>query len=137
MGVMVIDASALLPLFLFDEDKTYIRVVLRQGLAGESLTAPSFCIVEFGNCILKAVRQKRMSEAEAASAHRSFTLLPIRFRDFEQPMAIPVIHALAQRRSLTFYDATYLALAIKEGARLASLDNALKNAATAEGIVLV
>jgi predicted nucleic acid-binding protein len=137
MGLIVVDTSALLPLFVLDEDKTYIRLVLRQGLEGEILTTPSLCIVEFGNCILKATRQKRLSDAEAASAHSSFALFPIRFSDFVQPAVLPAIHELTQRRSLTFYDATYLALALNRGARLASLDVALKEAARAEGVALV
>jgi predicted nucleic acid-binding protein len=81
--------------------------------------------------------QRRLTEAEVAFAHHRFALLPIGFHDLLEASAIPLIHALAQRRRLSFYDATYLALALNEGARLASLDEALKNAATAEGVTLV
>jgi predicted nucleic acid-binding protein len=136
MGKIVVDNSALLPLFLFDEADDYARLVLGQGAAGESLIAPSLCLLEFGNCIVKAVRKGRLSEAEAAIAHREFAMLPIDFRDVAGVASLPLIHALAQRRSLSFYDAAYLALALNEGAKLASLDEALKNAAQAEGVAL-
>ena len=61
MGVIVVDNSALLPLFLHDEDDTYAQVVISQSIAGESLVAPSLCLLEFGNGILKAVRRNRLT----------------------------------------------------------------------------
>jgi predicted nucleic acid-binding protein len=137
MGAIVVDNSALLPLFLFDEADDYSRLILGQSAAGESLIAPSLCLLEFGNCIVKAVRQGRLSEAEAAIAHREFALLPVNFRDAAPASSIPLIHALAQRQSLSFYDAAYLALAINEEAKLATLDEALKRAAQAEGVTLI
>ena len=42
--------------------------------------------------------------------------------------------ALARGHRLTAYDASYLALAIREGCPLASLDRRLNEAATAEGV---
>lgn len=137
MGLIVVDNSVLLPLFLADEADDYAQLVIRQHLTGESLVAPSLCLLEFGNGILKAVRQKRLSEAEATFAHRKFAMLPIDFRELADTSTLPLIHALAQRRSLTFYDAAYLALALNEGAKLASLDDALIKAAKAEGVELI
>ncbi len=42
--------------------------------------------------------------------------------------------ALARTYRLTAYDASYLALAIREGCALASLDRRLNEAAVAEGV---
>ena len=137
MGVIVIDNSALLPLFLADEADDFSQSVILRHSSGESLIAPSLCLLEFGNGILKAVRKKRLSEAEAAFAHRKCAMLPIAFRDVADVTTLPLIHSLAQRRGLTSYDASYLALALNEGAKLASLDDALKNAASAEGVELL
>ena len=137
MALIVIDNSALLPLFLSDEDSSYARRVIGQDAAGEQLIAPSLCLLEFGNGILKAVRQKRLSEAEASFAQHKLALLPIEFREFVGASTLPLIHALAQRRSLTFYDATYLTLVISEGAKLATLDRALISAAQAEGVEVI
>lgn len=134
---MVVDNSALLPLFLPDEADDYAQLVMRQHSSGEKLIAPSLCLLEFGNGILKALRQNRLTTAEAAFSHRRFSVLPISFRDFVVPSTLPRIHELARRRSLSFYDALYLALALDEGARLASLDGALQDAARSEGVVLV
>ena len=44
---------------------------------------------------------------------------------------------LAQRHRLSFYDAAYLELAQREGISLATLDQALARAATAEGVPLI
>ena len=46
------------------------------------------------------------------------------------------IMALARNHGLTAYDASYLALAIRESSALASFDRRLNEAATAEGVVL-
>lgn len=134
MGVIVVDNSALLPLFLSGEADDYAHNVISQAATGEILIAPALCLLEFGNCILKAVRKGRLTEAEAAFAHRKLAMLPIDFRDSTGASQLPLIHALAQRRQLTFYDGSYLALALNEGARLASLDQPLKAAAKVEGV---
>jgi predicted nucleic acid-binding protein len=44
---------------------------------------------------------------------------------------------LARRHNLTFYDAAYLELALREDIALATLDHALVRAATAEGVLLI
>ena len=44
---------------------------------------------------------------------------------------------LARRHRLTFYDAAYLELAVREALPLATLDQALATAARAEGVPLV
>jgi predicted nucleic acid-binding protein len=136
MGFIVVDNSALLPLFLADEADECARMIFAQEEAGELLIAPSLCLLEFGYAIVNAVRRRRLSEAEAALAHQRFALLPIDFRPFGSPVTLPSVHALAQRQDLTFYDASYLALSIYEGARLATLDAALR-AAQAEGVIVL
>ena len=45
------------------------------------------------------------------------------------------VMALARAHRLSAYDASYLALAIREGCALASLDRRLNEAAAAEGVV--
>ena len=47
------------------------------------------------------------------------------------------LFSLAKRHRLTFYDAAYLELAQREGIALATLDQALSRAATAEGVPLI
>ena len=135
MKPVVLDHSALLPLFLPDEGDEFSQRVIREAVVARApLLAPTLCLQEFGHGILRAVRRQRLTEAEAAQAHRGFARLPIVFREFATSANVPLIHGLAQRRALSFYDATYLALTIHEGARLASLDERLRAAAVAEGV---
>jgi predicted nucleic acid-binding protein len=47
-----------------------------------------------------------------------------------------VIHRLARTRGLSNYDAAYLELAVRWGMPLATLDEDLRDAATAEGVPL-
>jgi predicted nucleic acid-binding protein len=54
----------------------------------------------------------------------------------EQAEAYDVIFELAKRYALTFYDAAYLELAIREEASIATLDEALRGAAVKAGIAL-
>jgi predicted nucleic acid-binding protein len=59
--------------------------------------------------------------------------LNIRLAD---PVSYDAVFALAHSYRLAVYDAAYLDLAIRESARLASLDDALCKAAQKEGISL-
>lgn len=137
MKPVVLDNSTLLPLFLPDEGGEFSQRVVQEAVgAGVQLMAPTLCLLEFGHGILRAVRRGRLTEAGAAQAHRGLVRLPIAFREFATSANLPLIHGLAQRRTLGFYDATYLALTIHEGARLASLDDPLRAAAKAEGVEL-
>jgi predicted nucleic acid-binding protein len=47
------------------------------------------------------------------------------------------VFALAHRHRLSFYDAAYLELAMREGCALATLDQALAQAARSEGIPII
>ena len=134
MKPIVIDNSALIPLFLPDEQADFTMAVFQRCLAGSRLMTASFCLIEFGNVIATSVRRKRLTEAEAAFAHKKLAELPVEFKESVTGTSIPGIHDVAIRRDLSFYDALYLALAMKEGASLATLDEPLKKAAVAEGV---
>jgi predicted nucleic acid-binding protein len=53
-----------------------------------------------------------------------------------EPSSFDSVFGLAELHGLTVYDAAYLELALREGAPLASLDAALRNAASKAGVVL-
>jgi predicted nucleic acid-binding protein len=131
---IVADNSALVPLFLPDEAEDYSQALLELVLKGAAMKSASFCQIEFGNVIATSVRRKRLTQAEAAYAHKKFSELPVEFVDYVTAATMPAIHDLALRRDLSFYDALYLALAMEEGAKLATLDQPLRKAAQAEGV---
>ena len=81
-----------------------------------------------------AERRKRLSRADVDYAWRRLSLLNIEIdqqSDDEQSLA------LARRKSLSFYDASYLELAQRTNFPLATRDRALTNAAKAEGVRLI
>ncbi len=131
---IVIDNSVLVPLFFPDEQAEFSDRVLRRVHDGVHLIAPRLALIEFGNVVLRGVRQKRISQSVGDAALSDFMQLPVQFIDSFAETQLSRVMRLAQRRGLTAYDATYLALAIDEGAALASLDSALRVAAEAERV---
>lgn len=85
-------------------------------------------------------RDYARSEAKAGSAERDIGLF-LRLEDTPIELAsLPsaeAVFAVATRHSLTFYDASYLELAIRERIALATLDQHLARAAAAEGVPLI
>ena len=133
---IVLDSSAILPLFLRDEPDDYSRAAIQRATETRLLSL-SFCWLEVGNTLTVAVRRRRLTEAQVAFAHHGLCRLPVEFRDFVSATTLARVHDLAQRRQLSFYDAAYLAFASSEGASLATLDRALISAAQAEGIAVL
>ncbi len=68
------------------------------------------------------LRRQRITHADALEFLESIKELPIRLAN---PVSYDGVFGLADRYGLTFYDAAYLDLAIRESLPLASLDDAL------------
>ena len=79
------------------------------------------------------MRRGRIGEADAEEFLSSLADLNIRLSD---PVSYDDVFKLAERHSLTVYDAAYLDLALREGSQLASLDDAMCKAAVKAGIRL-
>jgi predicted nucleic acid-binding protein len=67
---------------------------------------------------------------------RSLLALPIRIDSTAREITFRDVFAYAEKYKLTVYDAAYLELAIREGIALATLDNDLRKAAGAAGVLL-
>lgn len=102
-------------------------------LGQETAMVPGMFWDELRNLLLSAERRGRIDEGYADASMARLRRLPIRCPG--EPDGRDVM-ALARSHRLTAYDASYLALAIREGCDLASLDRHLKQAATAEGVPL-
>jgi predicted nucleic acid-binding protein len=79
------------------------------------------------------LRRGRITKADAEEFLSSLADLNIQLTD---PVSYDAVFAMAQLNGLTVYDAAYLDLAIRENSELASLDDALRNAAIKAGVVL-
>ena len=132
MNELVLDASVAVGWVLADES---------DQLAADTLTllqtvpavVPQHWHLEIRNALLTAERRGRLPSGMVEDHVETLGLLPIltdQDPDFRKTLA------LARTHTLTFYDALYLELAIRQGAAMASHDAALVRACHREGITV-
>lgn len=132
----VLDASVSLSWCLPDEQSEYSTSIL-QLLDNDNAVVSGIWIIEHANGLLIAERRGRLNAAAALRANEILVALPITQVDFTVEEALGEILNLARAEQLSAYDASYLALAMREGISLATLDNRLKAAATRVGVKIV
>lgn len=131
---IVIDASIALDWFYQDEQRSKARE-LAKVLAGDaSATAPAIWWFEVRNAMLMGIRRKRTTEARVRSFLTQLTSAAIEISGFPDDIRVA---DLAIKHGLSFYDACYLELAIRQNCPLATLDIALAKAAASEGVRLM
>ena len=130
---LVLDASAVVPLALEDEDGAYAEAVLRRiDQEGVAYVAPIF-FDELHNVLLVAERRGRCEARDSdAFLRRVREVLPLRIARPDQDEAM----GLARVTGLSYYDATYLAAATADeaGHAIATLDERLREAARGVGV---
>ena len=133
MAALVIDSSIAAAWCFPDEETPYTNAVLQIVAAPTEAAAPRLWAYEIRNSVLMGVRRKRISHTHAADFMDTLNSLPVRLSD---PLSYDEVFALANRHSLTVYDAAYLDLALRQGLPIASLDTALIRAAEQSGVVI-
>jgi predicted nucleic acid-binding protein len=129
----VVDCSVSLAWFLEDERNAFTDSVLR-ATENADHWVPAVWPLEFANGLLMAQRRRRIDRAVRLDALKR-VLLPGLHID-SVPLDMQAISALAERRDLTTYDASYVELALRLGIDLVTLDRGLAQAAAAEGVVV-
>lgn len=133
MSEFVLDASLALQWFLEDEaDRKYSLTVL-SGLSEKRALVPVLWFYEIGNGLLMAHRRKRISFDQIVGFLSRLRALPIDVAQ-QSPDDILGLPKVALDHSLTIYDASYLALAMKFNSTLATTDKALRKAAASTGV---
>jgi predicted nucleic acid-binding protein len=133
---LVMDASLTLQWFLEDEvDRQYGLSVLA-SLSSKRAVVPILWFYEVGNGLLMAYRRKRITYDQIDGFLTRLKALPIEAAE-QLPTELLELPALAQRYSLTNYDAAYLALAMRLRLPLATTDADLRRAAAAAGVEIV
>lgn len=136
MSDLVLDASLALQWFLEDEaDRQYGLSVLA-NLSTKRAVVPMLWFYEVGNGLLMAYRRKRITFDQVDGFLTRLKALPIDAAP-QVPSEILELPALAQKHSLTNYDAAYLALAMRLRVPLATTDADLRRAAVAAGVEIV
>jgi predicted nucleic acid-binding protein len=129
---IVIDASTVIPWFV---EEPVTPAAERLIACGRPLLAPDFVLVEVANVLLARGRRGQLARGSAAAAARMLgqpdrvALHPI------GPLLAPAI-ALAETVSHGLYDCLYLALALREGAALATFDRRLAAIAARAGVAV-
>jgi predicted nucleic acid-binding protein len=129
---IVVDASVALAFCLEDESNEQATALLN-SLDKYKIIVPSHWWVEVGNGLLMAVRRGRINIKERDEAMQLLiglepTILPISPSEL-----IEEVFPIASYNKLTSYDACYLYLAVIKKAPLATLDKALRQAASKVG----
>lgn len=132
MSTLVVDASVTLAWLLDDETDPRADQVF-EGLIQNGGLVPHLWNLETRNALLTAERRGRLSTDEVKERLDALQELPIRIDDRPD---FEAAFDLARFHDLSFYDASYLELARRREAELATLDRALSIAAATEGVKL-
>jgi predicted nucleic acid-binding protein len=130
---VVFDCSVTLAWFLKDERTAFTDSAF-DLLESAECWVPLLWRLEFPNALLFAERKKRLGREQRLEILDNAAQLFLR-----TDAAVPDIRslsALAERRALTVYDASYLELAVRLGFALITLDRELADAAAAEGVAV-
>lgn len=135
MTTVVLDASILLAVILPDErSEEGVRLIEAEANGELDLLVPPVAAAEVCNGVAVALARGRLTLDQAVEALQVFDELGI---EPEAPgMASPELLELALAESISVYDATYLALALRAQGLLATLDGALARAARRRSALL-
>jgi len=131
----VLDASVSGSWCLKDETNAAADALL-ESLPAVEMNVPSLWIVEMANLLVVAERRARISASDAESAMEMLTRLPVRVNATELASG-KLLRALSIQNDISAYDASYLELALRLKAPLATMDRSLAAAARKSGIDLV
>jgi len=129
----VLDASVTLGFCFEDEASDYADLalaLLRDGGAH----VPRIWEMEVANVLVMAERRGRLTPAETVRFLDLLAALPITVQDEPEGRILREIRALARDHNLSVHDACYLDLAMREAMPLATVDAALRRAATVVGV---
>lgn len=122
----IVDSSAILSYILPDEVlpisiKSTIKKFTNDKV---ELLAPTVLRYEVGNALKSSVRQKRLDQIKASKIYSNFLILPIQYLSPNHHDTLD----LSLRYDLSFYDASYLSLALEKNLSLLTLDKKLQAA---------
>jgi len=106
-------------------------------LQNDGAIAPSLWTLEAANVIAKCQRLGKITQAQASAFVALLEGLGIAIDASTSQRALHDTLDLARQFRLSAYDAAYLELALREQLPLATLDDALQNAARVAGVALI
>jgi predicted nucleic acid-binding protein len=133
---LVLDASATLA-WLYPEEITKPIIHVFDRIADDCAWVPALWRIEVANSLSVSLRRGRITHARQHGALTDFGELPILCDTETSDRAWGPTLNLADKHSLTVYDATYLELALRMALPLATLDRDLRAAGQLERVPLL
>ena len=135
MSFFVLDTSVTMAWCFDDENNPYADAVL-ESLEKNTALAPSIWLLEVSNVLVVAERRNRMTKADSVRFQELLKELSVQVEYSTQQRIFGENLDLAREQNLSTYDAAYLDLAMRAGCPIATLDNALRDAAKRCGVAL-
>jgi predicted nucleic acid-binding protein len=121
----------------FPDEQTGIILEVFEFIAQFGAVVPQLWRIEVANSLNVGIRRRRITMDDRSGILADLDDLPIFIDSETRNYVWGVTLALADKYGLTVYDATYLELALRLSLPLATLDEELRNAAQAEGVLLL
>ena len=121
----------------FEDEHTPATDTLLARVVDAGAIAPFLWPLEVTSVLLSAVRRKRIPPDAVNQVAQRIAALPVVIDKDGAELVWSNTLQLAERYTLTSYDACYLELAVRKALPLATLDAALRMAATAAGVTLL
>ena len=134
MDGFVLDVSACMPWCCEDEATAVSEELLQRAAQREVLHVPSLWPWEIMNAVAVSVRRQRVTPERAKQFFEQLAAFNFDIAAAPSLGEFGELSVLASRHQLTAYDVSYLNLARQLALPLATLDEALKKAALAEGL---
>lgn len=132
---MVLDCSVVMSWCFEDEGNPYADEIF-QELAERDAIVPTIWPLEVANVLAVAERRRKINEPGILRFIEWLGALNLKVDKESPDRALGGILALAREHRLSSYDASYLELAMRMGAALATLDKDLRAAAKKAGVSL-
>jgi predicted nucleic acid-binding protein len=126
--LIVLDASLIIA-HVLGESTIAVDSSIFDTLKGERVTVPAHWSAEVASALTNNARRGRLSHADITLILKQIDVFDI---EFAEPISVEELSNLitfATDQQLTAYDAAYVMLALRLGAKLATLDNAMRRAA--------
>ena len=133
-GPWVLDCSVTMA-WCFEDERTQATDDLMGGAV--PVLVPQIWPLEVGNVLMLAMRKGRITTSKQKQFLGLLKLLPITVDVFGLDETLRHVMTLAGEHHLTTYDASYLELAIRTEAAMATLDADLRRAARRMGVKLL
>jgi predicted nucleic acid-binding protein len=125
--LIVLDASIVVSWLL--NEPGFPASELNEALTSNRAIVPAHWRLEVGNALLMAVRRKRIDFGRLTQISIELQGLDVSIEPPPEIDRISELIELAEVQDLTLYDAAYVHLALTSNSTLATLDNAMRQAA--------